>query len=216
MHIIYFIPGLGADERLFSGLTHPGIDKRCIKWITPLENERLPDYAKRLSAQIDTSEKFSITGASFGGMIAAEMPRFLKPEHLILISSVKTFREIPLYIRVFKIFPIYRIMPESFIKWLANNFVFLFGIFKANEKKLFSDMLDSCPAGYLKGAIDMIMCWKNEEIPEKVIHIQGDQDRIFPVRRIKGPVIIPGGTHFMPYHKAAEVEKIILEKISGI
>lgn len=213
MHIIYFIPGLGADERLFSRLRLEGYDKRFIKWTTPLENETLPQYAARLSAQIDAKSKFSLVGASLGGMVAIEISKVLRPENVVLISSVKSHKELPKKIRFFRYFPIHLMMPESFIAWLATMNVHRFGIYAEEEIKLFKDMLYGCPAGYLRKAIDMVLNWTNAVVPDKIVHIHGENDRLFPVVLIKDPLIIKGGTHFMPYHNAEEVERIIKERV---
>ena len=211
MHTLYFVPGLGADERLFSKLKLEEFDKKFIKWIPPLNSESLPDYAKRLSAQINSNESFSLIGVSFGGMIAVEMAKILKPIRLILISSAKKYDEIPLNLKFFKYFPVYQLFSDGFIRWLSRFNKNRFGIFKEEEKQLFAEMLLSCPAGYLKGAMRMILDWKNNDFPESIIHIHGDTDYLFPIRKIKNSISIKGGTHFMPYHKAEEVEKILLE-----
>jgi hypothetical protein len=45
------------------------------------------------------------------------------------------------------------------------------------------------------------------------VHIHGDNDKIFPVKKIKPTHIIEGGTHMMIYNRAKEiggcVEKVI-------
>ncbi len=212
MHTIYFIPGLGADERLFSRLKLGGYDKKFIQWISPLEKETLPEYAGRLSEQIDIKNIFSLVGVSFGGMIAVELAKIIHPQNLILISSAKTCNEIPGIIRAFRYLPVYRFLSDSFIRWLAKLNKHRFGIFKDEEAHLFAEMMLSCPAGYFQKAIWMITHWKNEEYPA-LIHIHGDNDSIFPIHKIKGMVVVKGGTHFMPYHNAEEVEKVINEKI---
>lgn len=213
MHTIYFIPGLGADERLFSRLKLEGYDKKCIHWEVPGPKETLPEYARRLSAQVDTKGKFSLIGASFGGMVAVEMSKIIRPENLVLISSIKTFREMPWFVRFFRTFQVYHLMSESFLQWLATLNVHRFGIYSDEEKKLFSDMLYACPAGYLKGALDMMMHWHSPEVPVNILRIHGENDRLFPVGNIQSPLVIKGGTHFMPYHKAEEIEKILRERL---
>src|ERR1051325_8568607 len=211
MHTIYFIPGLGADERLFSKLKLDGYNKKYVKWIVPLKNELLPEYAKRLSMQIDAKDSFSLVGVSFGGMIAVEMSKILNPKKLILISSAKMYTEIPWNLKFFKYFPMYRLFSDSFIRWLSAFNKNRFGIFKEEEKQLFAEMLLSCPVGYLKGAMQMILFWKNAQYSSSIQHIHGDQDYLFPIKNIMNPLGVRGGTHFMPYHKAEEVEKLLLE-----
>ena len=190
MHVVYFIPGLGADERLFSKLKLEGYEKRYIKWILPLANETLPAYAKRLSEQIIIKESFSLAGVSFGGMIAVEMSKIIQPKNLFLISSAKTYDEIPIGIRFFKYFPVYKLLTESLVIWIAKLNRRRFSIFNEKEMHLFASMMLACPVGYLKGAIHMILNWKNSEFPSSIIHIHGDSDHLFPIHRIKNPLIM--------------------------
>jgi pimeloyl-ACP methyl ester carboxylesterase len=213
MHTLYFIPGLGADERLFSKLTLTGYKKKYIKWVVPKRDESLPQYAKRLSSQIDTSKPFSLIGVSFGGMLAVEMSKFLKLKKVILIASAKTNKELPASIHPFRYFPLYNYLPESMLQSAAVFNEKQFGIKNKEDGKLFSDMLLACPKGYLQGAMQMILEWRNTTYPKNLIHIHGGKDRFFPIYKIKNPVVIQDGTHFMPYHSAKEVEKIIVREL---
>lgn len=213
MHTLYFIPGLGADERLFSRLKLTGYRKKYIKWLVPKKNESLPHYAKRLSSQIDSKKSFSLIGVSFGGMLAVEMSKFLKPRKVFLIASAKTYKELPASIHPFRYFPLYNFLSESILHSAAVFNKRMFGIKNREDEKLFSDMLLACPKGYLQSAMQMILEWKNTSYPKNLIHIHGSKDRFFSIYKIKDPVVIPTGTHFMPYHNSQEVEKIILKEL---
>src|ERR1035437_5818174 len=213
MHTLYFIPGLGADERLFSKLKLPGYKKKYIKWLVPKENESLPHYAKRLSSQIDSKKSFSLIGVSFGGMLAVEMSKFLNPKNIFLIASAKTYKELPASIHPFRYFPLYNYLPESILQSVAVFNERQFGIKNTEDEKLFSDMLKSCPKGYLQSAMQMILEWRNTTYPKNLIHIHGGKDKFFPLYKIKDPIVIPEGTHFMPYDSAKEVEKILLKEL---
>ena len=47
---VYFIRGLGADERVFTKLKlDPRLNVKYIKWVRPLKKESLQHYAARLS-----------------------------------------------------------------------------------------------------------------------------------------------------------------------
>lgn len=72
-----------------------------IEWIEPTSNESIIYYSKRLSKVINTSEKFCVLGVSFGGLIAMEISKLLKPELTILISSVETKNQLRLLFRWF-------------------------------------------------------------------------------------------------------------------
>ena len=50
--IIYCIPGLGLDHRLFEKLSISGVELKYIDYIEPLSDEPIAGYAKRLSEKI--------------------------------------------------------------------------------------------------------------------------------------------------------------------
>lgn len=71
---VYFISGLGVDERAFKNIILPeNYSVHNIRWIELLEKESLESYSTRLIAQIDQQKPFALVGLSFGGMIAAEI-----------------------------------------------------------------------------------------------------------------------------------------------
>ena len=39
--------------------------------------------------------------------------------------------------------------------------------------------------------------WKRVTEIENIIHIHGDKDPIFPIKKIKNCIVVPGGTHIM-------------------
>ena len=86
---IYGISGLGADKRIFDSLNldYPLIP---VDWIEPTENESLKDYSNRLLKVIDTKSDFALLGVSFGGLVAVEISKVLKPRLTIIISSAET------------------------------------------------------------------------------------------------------------------------------
>jgi esterase/lipase len=55
----------------------------------------LPDYAKRFSHAIKEDEEFVLIGLSFGGMLASELAKIVSPKKLIIISSLSSYRELP-------------------------------------------------------------------------------------------------------------------------
>ena len=65
MQKVYFIPGLGADKRVFNFLDLSFCEPIFIDWIKPSVAETLTSYAQRLFETIQ-DEKASIVGVSFG------------------------------------------------------------------------------------------------------------------------------------------------------
>ena len=98
---VYFISGIGADQRAFSYITLPqGFNAIHLPWIKPLKAEPLAAYALRLTAGINTAEPFILVGLSMGGMIAVEIAKKFPPVCTILISSIPLATQLPRYYRI--------------------------------------------------------------------------------------------------------------------
>ena len=205
MKQLYLFSGLGADERVFDDLDFPEYEATFIQWIQPLENEKIEDYAKRISVQIKTPNPILI-GLSFGGMMAVEVAKLIKAEKVILIASAKTKFEIPLYYRLIGKTNIHRIVPASLLK--QANFIsnWFFGTESSKDKVLLANILRDTDPIFLKWAMDKIVNWQNAEITQTVKHIHGTADRILPLKFVSADVIIKGGGHLMTVNKAIELD----------
>jgi hypothetical protein len=51
--------------------------------------------------------------------------------------------------------------------------------------------------------------WKNDWYPENIVHIHGEHDKIFPVKKLKPTHVIKEGTYIMIINKAEELSKCI-------
>ena len=206
MKTLYLIPGTGADHRFFSRL-QLDIKTQVIEWTEWGNAQTIREYAEVLSLQIDKEESFGILGVSFGGMLAVEMSKFLHPEKLILISSAKSYKELPLMVRIAR-----RVGAHYFISpFLIKIIPFagkIFGVSK-KDKRFFDKMIDGTPAGHLKKTIRSILYWRNTTLPSNLIHIHGSKDKVIPIKKIEKPATIEGGGHFMVYNMANEVSREI-------
>jgi pimeloyl-ACP methyl ester carboxylesterase len=214
MLAVYCIPGLGINEEVFGNLKLTNCTLHYIKWITPLKNEKLPEYALRLAEQIDTTQPFALIGMSFGGMCAIEIAKKFKSIKTILISSNKTSAEVPLNISMWAPFPFYKSMNDAFYRGGAIRTKSLFGVKTREQSVLFERMLNAAPENYFAGAIHCIISWTNKEVPENVVHIHGTADLILPYHKIvKCDYPIKDGTHFMIEDRADELSAIINEEL---
>ena len=102
---LVFIPGLGADSRLFYSQQSVFKDSISPPWLTPQKNEMLPQYARRWAKQLKLKNGCVLVGVSFGGMVALEMARWVKPKAVLLVGSCRTPKSVPLTLRVAGSFP---------------------------------------------------------------------------------------------------------------
>lgn len=209
---IYFISGLGADERVFQLLKFEGYRPVHIRWLTPECGEPIADYAKRLAVQIQSATPI-LVGLSFGGIIAVEIAKQIEVEKVILVSSVKDKFEVPLYFRLFRWFPIHRIIPYKSLLWAGYMIAYwLFSLESSDERTLLKAILLDTDAHFLKWALHKVVTWDNKTVPDPLHQIHGTTDRIFPIRFVQPDFVLERGGHFMIINRANQISAL-LEKI---
>jgi pimeloyl-ACP methyl ester carboxylesterase len=208
MKKVYFISGLGADSRAFSFLDLSFCDAHFIKWLTPLSNETLPNYAERLFALIK-DEEATLVGLSFGGMLATEMAKRHPKTKAIIISSAKTYNQIPAYLRFWKRFPVYKYFSGGTLKYSGKFVIKILGAKGIEQRKLQHEIIKSSNPVFTRWSMDAIVNWKNKEVPQNVIHIHGTRDKLLPFRFVKADYPIKDGEHVMVMDKAAEISALL-------
>lgn len=208
--MVYFISGLGADERVFQFLDLSKIDHQFIKWDEPLLNESLSSYCKKLTEQIDQHQEIILIGVSFGGIIAQEISKLIKCKKVIIISSVKSVDEYSWQLKLAGKLQIHKILPLWFLT-LSNKLTadYYFSTQSKAESKLLHQIIKDTDPKFLVWAIHQIVNWKNKNYPENLIHIHGETDKIFPIRKINNVIKLPKSGHFMIVNRAREIEQII-------
>lgn len=149
---------MGAGKRVFDFLTLE-YEFILIDWIDPNKNESIESYSKRLSTVIDTEDDFCLIGVSFGGLIATEIAKILKPKIVILISSAHTKNELRPIFRWFGKTKLIRLVPSSLLdppRWIAN---YMFG---AKNVKLLNEILNDTDLKFVKWAINELINWQND------------------------------------------------------
>jgi pimeloyl-ACP methyl ester carboxylesterase len=206
---VYFIPGLGADKRVFKHIRLSEIFEVVhLEWITPLANESLHNYAKRLMKTIDQTTPFALVGLSFGGMLVAEISKVLPAEKTILISSLPSATALPFYYRALGALKLHRIVPVGWFKnaSLAKR---LFTAEKKEDKALLRAIIRSTDPHFLRWAITAILSWEKSAPPKNYYHIHGTSDRLLPIRYVQATHRIKGGGHLMVLNRASEISNII-------
>lgn len=210
-HRVYLIPGQGADERLFSELKLENCETQILRFLVPEKDELLPAYAKRMAAQIDTTQPFSIVGVSLGGMIAVEMSKFMSPQKVVLISSAKGRDELPLRYRFMKHVPLYKLFPGTLLKKMANMARPVVEPESKEKTPVFKAMIDAKDPDFMQRSIHMIANWDNKDRPSNLVHIHGTKDKTLPVRYIDQPVKVDGGGHMVTLVRAEEISRLLNE-----
>lgn len=213
---IYILGGLGADERIFKHILFPkDYIIHHIHWIAPLNiNEDVSEYAKRLLAQIVTPHPILI-GVSFGGLMAVEISKLIQIEQLIVISSFKSKYEVPWYFKVFRHFPLHRIVPSVLLKQSNKLTNWMFGVQSVENKNLLKAILKDTDSPFLKWAINVIVNWNHDDNSwHRTVHIHGSNDRLIPITCVRADYTIDGGGHLMLLDKASEINDVLIKHLN--
>ncbi len=209
---IYFISGLGADKRAFQFLDLGFCTPVFVEWIEPLPGEDISHYAIRLKEHIHEEEPI-IVGLSFGGIMAIEIARLFPVKKIILLSSAKTEKEIPFYLRWLRFVPLHKAISIPFMISVNHFFYLLTGISKREDKIILEEMLHNSNEAFMKWAIHQVVHWNNKDIFSNLVHIHGTADILLPHRYVYADHSIAGGAHLMLMTKADVISKLLQQII---
>lgn len=219
---VYFISGLGADERVFQHIQLPaGFDIVHLSWIAPDKDESLSAYAARLAKKIDRNEPFALLGLSMGGMICSSMNALFRQDNLpkpavtILISSVPGKQFFPKHYAVARRYKLYRLIPVGLLK-SASILNRLFMPDTPENKAILQQVIRDSDKHFIRWAIPAILHWDNETAPEPFIHIHGSKDKIFPLQYVQPTHIIKHAGHLMIMNEASRINQILAATFSSL
>jgi thioesterase domain-containing protein len=195
---VYFMPGMAASASIFERIQLPLdiFEMHLLHWFLPEPQETLENYAKRMAKMV-RHENVILVGVSFGGILVQEMKPFVNPRKVIIISSVKSNKELPRRMKVAKATKAYKLIPTQLFENVDTLARFAFGNYAKQRFKLYERFLSVRDKVYLDWAIEQIINWSRVEADKEVIHIHGDADEIFPMQYIKNCIAVKGGTHIM-------------------
>ena len=211
--MIYLIPGLGYNHRIFEKLDFGNYNVECLNWIEPKLNEPIHEYATRLAQPIVKSNKPTIIiGHSFGGIMAQEIAAQIPVQKVILLGSIKSKEELPLQFKMVGWFRLWnfftkKLTIQSFKYWGADH-----GFETEEEIELFKDMIGKCPESFLKWALKKLVEWQGVEISSatSLCQIHGTKDKTFPFHKIVNPDFsIEEGSHIFLFKKANQLTRIL-------
>lgn len=210
---LYFVPGLAAGSEIFKNIhLPPSFEVHILEWLIPERNESLQDYAKRMAFRVK-EEKAVLIGVSFGGVVVQEMERFLNVKKVVIISSVKSRKELPRRMKIASLTKAYKLIPTGLV--LSADDLTKFSVGPKSKKRLalYQEYLHVRDKNYLDWALEKMITWSRKEKDAKIFHIHGDKDMVFPIKYIEDCEVVKGGTHIMILNKAREISNKIVEII---
>ncbi len=197
MHV-YLMPGMAANPSIFENisLSPDRFKVHFLEWQMPVGDESLTEYSKRMTQFIHHKNAVLI-GVSFGGVIVQEMAKYLDIQRLIIISSVKSTEELPPRMKFASKTGLFKLLPTGLLTFVDSFEKVAVGNFLKKRAKLYKQYISITDKQYLDWAVKNMVNWKCDKPDERVIHIHGDEDEVFPIRNIKDAIIVKGGTHIM-------------------
>lgn len=203
--IIYCLPGLGLNEKVFSKLKIPSAQLKFIKYVEAEKEETLQSYAAKINEQI-VDEEFSLLGMSLGGILSIEISRIRKVKKLYLISTIKNKLERPSFLKVLDKIPN---SSTTAAKWAISASVKLKPYYDNSDEEglnLFKEMMEECSLGFISWGWRVVSNWEfNQSFSTPFYHLHGTADLVFPIKHIDQAETLKGGTHYMIYNNADEI-----------
>lgn len=215
---LVLLPGLGADQRLFEPQKAAFSDLLVPPWIVPKRKETLPDYAARLAETIVAARPIVLGGSSFGGMVAWEMARHLRPEAVVLIGSCRSPKALhPVARGLRPIVPLTAVQLFSLAKVFAPLGLKMFSPFTPEQRELCVAMFKEMDGGFMKWACRAVLGWVPNEPPAiPIFQIHGGKDRIMPARLVEADEIIPDGGHLINLTHPEQVNAFITRAFESV
>ncbi len=199
---VYLMPGMAASPKIFEHITLPEdrFELHYLEWLMPLKNESIEAYALRLTKCVKHDNPV-LLGVSFGGVLVQEMRKHMPVQKLIIVSSVKSNKELSKQMMIAKVTMAYKLVPTHLVNKLDMLSKYAFGDKVVKRLELYKKYLSVSDSHYLSWAIKQMLCWKQSTFSKDIVHINGDKDTVFPIQNIKNCIVIPGGTHIMIINK---------------
>lgn len=205
--VFYFIPGLGADERVFQFLRLPGT-AHVLQWLPPeAPAEPLPHYAARLAAAVPPGQLCWLVGVSFGGVLALEVAQLRPLACVVLISSFTSPRELPWLGSLARATGLYRLLPPQLLPRLSGLANWFFGVKTSRDRQLLQQILRATDPAFTRWAIARLLQWPGRPATP-VVRVHGTNDRLLPHGAAHSQYRLPGG-HLIIISRAAEISRIL-------
>lgn len=200
---VYFMPGMAANPSIFENIALPKdkFEQHLLEWFIPEQGMTLSEYAVEMNKNI-AHENPVLLGVSFGGLLVQEMAKYIPIKKTIIVSSVKSTSELPKKMTFAKYTKAYKLLPTGLVNNVELLAKYAFGETITKRLKLYEQYLSIRDKHYIDWSLDQIINWDQQDCPERLVHIHGEKDPVFPIGNIKDCITVKNGTHTMIIHRA--------------
>ena len=204
--------GLGADASIFAPQKARFPQLIVPPWTTPRPGDSLSDYCERMASTLSVTGPCVIGGASFGGIIALEMARFVNPRAVLLIGSVREPAALPRHVRALR--PLRGLtdwLPLAMFQWSAAPLGTGSGRRLAPHLGGLAGQFGQADRAVLRWSMRQMLTWSEPPVVTcPVFRIHGDCDRVLPLRG-QPDSVVAGGGHVISLTHAEQVNAFVNE-----
>jgi len=214
----YFIGGIASDERIFRYQMTSVENAVYLAFPKHDKYDTMETYAQKFIPFIDTSKPFNIVANSMGGIMTMELIKHVQPQKVVLISSIKSRKEMPFMLKQMKFTNMHKLLPgKGFISAIQFGSLFKREVLKEPAmRNLAVSMAKSNDPGFLYWCVNAIVKWNGaDDYRKDIIHIHGTKDEMFPMRNIKNVIAVKGGSHTMILNRHHEVTNLLKESLKA-
>ena len=208
--------GLAADASVFAPQKLAFPQLMVPQWPGPQPRDTLDSYSKRLADELRPLGRAIIGGASFGGIIALHVAKYLDPLAVLLIGSIHSPVELPRAIRFARgLRPLIPLIPVRIMQLVCLPFTSTIARRAfPHLSGLVRQFCNSDPKVF-KWSLARLLDWQlAPQVSCPVFHLHGNRDIVLPSRYTSADTIVVGGGHVLSLSHPSEVNAFILAAIA--
>ena len=205
---ILLLTGMTPDKRVFDRMLPLLRSAVIVDWIEPMRHESIRDYASRLGQCMTKDDSTVVCGVSFGGIVALELASCIHARACVLISSVRSPKELPPRFRAFRVLnPLTAELGMQMIGAMSSYWPRPLRTAVTWRLMKLSGLSGAWHRWATAAVLNWDPCSQENAIP--VFQIHGDRDKTFPIRYIDADYVVRGGGHVLPLTHGPEVAEIV-------
>lgn len=216
---VFYLPGLGADERLFKDF-YQDLPPRSFEYPKFSKTDNLKSYASKCIANWGLKQNTILIGFSFGGMLGKEILNQLdNTSKLFMISSVRTSDALDSNFILFSQYLLF--LPDFILRfllvWLGPHFASRGDSkLKKEDIALLRDMARSYDLRFFKWSLGVCRNWANNiDLNLNITQIHGEKDLIVPDSNNDADITIKNAHHLICFTHSEKLLNIIKKRISN-
>lgn len=207
--MVHFLPGMGADARLWQDYHHLAPKGAFHDWPKPSSfSIDIETYADELIEQSGIKESDIVIGASMGGMLAAEIQRQMPRIAVIQVSSCTHPLQLSRIVR--RLAPMIRYAPLKLAASFPN------ALLPGRILRLAHDMYRKNDPEFIRWSCRILVDWRGLDHPGNLHRILGNRDHLFPLSKQTPDAVITGGSHLMTLTHPRLVCEAIAARLSQL